>query len=75
MTPREEMALLQGVLTSHLAKHNKSPSLWGYRRWIVERCGVGVLGDGGLRGELEVVRRSGEAHPRNYYVRNKNSTS
>lgn len=36
---------------------------------------MGVLGDGGLRGELEVVRRSGEAHPRNYYVRNKNSTS
>lgn len=25
----------------------------------------------GLKGELEVVRRSGEAHPRNYYVRNK----
>ncbi|KAH8155872.1 uncharacterized protein LAJ45_00884 [Morchella importuna] len=68
VTPREEMALLQGVLTSHLAKHNKSPSLWGYRQWIVERCGVGVLGDGGLVGELEVVRRSGEAHPRNYYA-------
>ncbi|KAI5837562.1 hypothetical protein DFP73DRAFT_567594 [Morchella snyderi] len=77
VAPREELALLQGVLTSHLAKHNKSPSLWGYRRWIVERCGVGVLGEDedegvgcGLKGELEVVRRSGEAHPRNYYAWN-----
>lgn len=72
ITPREEVKWLEGVLTSPLAKHNKSPSLWYYRRWLVGWYGVGILGGGageGLEGEMGVVERSGEKHPRNYYVR------
>lgn len=68
VTEREEAKWLGGVLTSPLAKHNKSPLLWYYRRWLVERYGVGVLG-GGLEVEMKVVQKSGEVHPRNYYVR------
>lgn len=68
VTVREEAKWLEGVLTSPLAKHNKSPLLWHYRQWLVERYGVGVLG-GGLEEEMKVVQKSGEVHPRNYYVR------
>lgn len=67
-TGREEVKWLEGVLTSPLAKHNKSPLLWHYRRWLVDRYGVDVLG-GGLEEEMKVVQKSGEVHPRNYYVR------
>lgn len=69
VTPREEVKWLESVLTSTLAKHNKSPLLWHYRRWLVERYGVGILNEGGLEEEIKVVERSGEAHSRNYYVR------
>lgn len=68
VTGREEAKWLEGVLTSPLAKHNKSPLLWHYRRWLVERYGVCVLG-GGLEEEMKIVQKSGEVHPRNYYVR------
>ncbi|KAL0638476.1 hypothetical protein Q9L58_002412 [Maublancomyces gigas] len=65
---REEAKWLEGVLTSPLAKHNKSPLLWHYRRWLVEKYGLDVL-EGGLEGEMKVVQKSGEVHPKNYYVR------
>jgi hypothetical protein len=61
---RDEMRLVESLLTSPLQKHNKSPVLWDYRRWLVEGYGVEV----GLEDELEVVEMAGESHPRNYYV-------
>lgn len=71
VTPEEEVRFLDGVLTSQLAKHNKSPSLWYHRRWLVERYGVGVLGEYGLAGEMRIVEKSGEVHLGNYHVRNR----
>lgn len=68
VTVREEAKWLEGVLTSPLAKHNKSPLLWHYRRWLIERYGLDAL-EGGLEEEMKVVQKSGEIHPRNYYVR------
>jgi len=62
---RDEIKLVESFLTSPLNKHNKSPLLWSYRRWLTER--FGVLEEG-IEAELAVVEASGEVHPRNYYV-------
>ncbi|KAL7274040.1 hypothetical protein RUND412_003081 [Rhizina undulata] len=67
--PREEVTLLTGILTSPLNKHNKSPLLWDYRRWLAEKFGMNILAEG-LHGEMQVVRKAGEVHPRNYYAWN-----
>ncbi|CUS14644.1 unnamed protein product, partial [Tuber aestivum] len=64
---RDEIKLIESFLTSPLNKHNKSPLLWNYRRWLTER--FGVLEEG-IEAELTVVEASGEVHPRNYYAWN-----
>ncbi|KAG0638002.1 hypothetical protein HOY80DRAFT_969808 [Tuber brumale] len=62
---RDEIKLIESFLTSPLNKHNKSPLLWSYRRWLTER--FGVLEEG-IEAELAVAEASAEVHPRNYYV-------
>ncbi|RPA95571.1 hypothetical protein L873DRAFT_1307062 [Choiromyces venosus 120613-1] len=64
---RDEIQLIASFLTSPLNKHNKSPLLWSYRRWLIER--FGDLEEG-IGAELGVVEASGEMHPRNYYAWN-----
>jgi len=61
-----ELTLTESLVTSGLARHSKSPALWGHRRWVRARFAGGARGAGAA--ELDVVRRSAQAHPRNYYA-------
>lgn len=65
---RNELRFVDGYLTSRLHRHTKSPSLWGHRRWILERLkGLGMPRD--VLRDLElVVFVAAERHPRNYYA-------
>lgn len=62
-----EKRFIDSLLTSPLNKHNKSPTLWSHRRWLVPRlveCGLIEV-----RSDLAcVVMVAGERHPRNYYA-------
>ncbi len=63
-----ERHLIDSLLTSHLHRHTKSPTLWNHRRWLVELPAssgvpVDILGD-----IVNVVMPAGERHPRNYYA-------
>jgi hypothetical protein len=61
----QELALLETLLTSDLQKVNKSPTLWRHRRWVLST----FFPDGiEVERELEVVKKSGEVHSRNYYA-------
>jgi hypothetical protein len=63
-SPAEELVLLESFLTSPLPRHSKSPLLWSHRRWVVTTFALELA----LCRELEVVQRSAEVHPRNYYA-------
>ncbi|OIW27552.1 hypothetical protein CONLIGDRAFT_682585 [Coniochaeta ligniaria NRRL 30616] len=64
---RLEKKFIDSLLTSPLNKHNKSPTLWSHRRWLVPRLVQFGLMDI-LRDLTEVVMVAGEKHPRNYYA-------
>lgn len=65
---KREMQFVDSLLTSHLHRHTKSPTLWGHRRWLLEQfatCGTPI----DLRQHMaDVVMVSAERHPRNYYA-------
>ncbi|KAF8250554.1 hypothetical protein K440DRAFT_659522 [Wilcoxina mikolae CBS 423.85] len=63
-SPSEELVLLESFLTSPLPCHNKSPLLWAHRKWVVATFAL----EPGLCQELEVVQKSADVHPRNYYA-------
>ena len=65
-----EMWLLKSLLTSHLHRHTKSPTLWSHRRWVVQQLGKRhVKAEGSLKNTLiEEIFVSAERHPRNYYA-------
>jgi hypothetical protein len=72
-TPRlEELIILEkrfidSLLTSHLHRHTKSPTIWSHRRWLVPHF---------IRHRLfniekdisDIVMVAAERHPRNYYA-------
>lgn len=62
-----ERVFVDGLLTSRLHRHTKSPTLWSHRRWLMQRYGAAGLAVDGRSG-LAVVMTSGERHPRNYYA-------
>ncbi|KAK4167348.1 hypothetical protein QBC43DRAFT_140408 [Cladorrhinum sp. PSN259] len=64
----KEKKFLDGLLTSRLHRHTKSPTLWNHRRWLLgvyKSCDlpIDVLAD--IR---DIVCVAGERHPRNYYA-------
>lgn len=62
-----EKRFIDSLLTSPLDKHNKSPTVWSHRRWLVPRLAECGLLD--IRSDLAgVVMVAGEKHPRNYYA-------
>ncbi|KAK7744734.1 hypothetical protein SLS62_010091 [Diatrype stigma] len=65
---KRELQFVDSLLTSHLHRHTKSPTLWGHRRWLLEQfatCGIPI----DVRQHMgDVVMVSGERHPRNYYA-------
>ena len=66
---RREMVFLDSLLTSHLQRHTKSPTLWSHRRWLFETwmsCGIPVPD---LVADMKrVVFVAASRHPRNYYA-------
>lgn len=75
-----ERSLMTSFQCSPLHRHTKSPTLWQHRLWIMtkslvlrERNAVEYgTSDNSLRNlileELDVVCKSGQLHPRNYYA-------
>lgn len=65
---RRELQWVDGMLTSRLHRHTKSPTLWSHRRWVLEVCqSIGMRHDA-QRDMEDVVLVAAERHPRNYYA-------
>lgn len=65
-----ELHFLRSLLTSHLHRHTKSPTLWSHRRWVIDQARAS---DPSLLKSLtddltDNVFISAERHPRNYYA-------
>ncbi len=62
-----EMQFVNSLLTAHLYRHAKSPTLWGHRRWLLAKfiaCDIPI----DLRKDMsQIIMVSGERHPRNCY--------
>lgn len=65
---REEKQLLDSLLTAHLHRHTKSPTLWNHRRWLVECFRAHGVSLDTRRDLLTVVMVAADRHPRNYYA-------
>ncbi|RYP50121.1 hypothetical protein DL768_004325 [Monosporascus sp. mg162] len=63
-----EMQFVDSLLTSHLHRHTKSPTLWGHRRWLLQKfMAHGIAID--LRKDMaKIIMIAAERHPRNYYA-------
>ncbi|KAA8903167.1 hypothetical protein FN846DRAFT_954340 [Sphaerosporella brunnea] len=67
----EELVWLESLLTSPLPRHNKSPLLWAHRRWVLSCVSAAsTAATSTTTTELDIVRKSAEVHPRNYYAWN-----
>ncbi|KAG9244050.1 hypothetical protein BJ878DRAFT_87440 [Calycina marina] len=65
---RQELLLVEGLLTSRLHRHTKSPTLWNHRRWVMELGKTVDLPYDFHQDLTEVIMVSAERHPRNYYA-------
>jgi hypothetical protein len=65
---RRELLVIDSLLTSHLHRHTKSPTLWGHRRWLLQISkSVGLSHD--VQHDLTaVILVAAERHPKNYYA-------
>ncbi|CAK7203371.1 hypothetical protein SEUCBS139899_006104 [Sporothrix eucalyptigena] len=66
-----ELHLVDSLLTSHLHRHTKSPTLWSHRRWLISFLSAPTTNgddDRLVRDITEVVMVAGVRHPRNYYA-------
>jgi len=68
----DELWLTEFLLTSRLKRHNKSPTLWSHRKWIMKNFDaskVMMTAEGLDENEVRVlIPLSAENHPRNYYA-------
>ena len=65
---RKELIWVDGLLTSRLHRHTKSPTLWSHRRWLLD-LGYSINMPFDIHSDLkEVILISAERHPRNYYA-------
>lgn len=67
---KAELHLLRSLLTSHLHRHTKSPTLWSHRRWVIDQArAFDPQLQASLTADLvDEVFVSAERHPRNYYA-------
>ncbi|CAK7232579.1 hypothetical protein SCUCBS95973_008306 [Sporothrix curviconia] len=73
-----ELHLVDSLLTSHLHRHTKSPTLWSHRRWLLSflaspkrvarESNSNDANDRVLQGMTKVVMVAAVRHPRNYYA-------
>ncbi|KAL5346003.1 hypothetical protein ACLOAV_009033 [Pseudogymnoascus australis] len=68
---KEELWFNKFLVTSKLKRHNKSPTLWFHRKWLIENFHTveGALSPKWAEYEIEeVILISAEHHPKNYYA-------
>ncbi|KAF7894962.1 hypothetical protein EAF00_006776 [Botryotinia globosa] len=65
---KSELRFVDSLLTSHLNRHTKSPTLWSHRRWLLEFRQSKNLPLDVSRDLTSVVMVAAERHPRNYYA-------
>ena len=66
---RREMLFLDSLLTSHLHRHTKSPTLWSHRRWLFETfMSRGIPAPDLVADMKRVIFVAASRHPRNYYA-------
>ncbi|CAD6450487.1 827b854a-e723-491e-981c-d37070a18270-CDS [Sclerotinia trifoliorum] len=63
-----ELYFVDSLLTSHLNRHTKSPTLWSHRRWLLEFRQSMHLSLDVPQGLESIVMVAAERHPRNYYA-------
>lgn len=66
-----ELHLVDSLLTSHLHRHTKSPTLWSHRRWLIAcLANPAAAADKTrlLHDMTHVVTVAAVRHPRNYYA-------
>ncbi|CAK7209092.1 hypothetical protein SBRCBS47491_000320 [Sporothrix bragantina] len=70
-----ELHFIDSLLTSHLHRHTKSPTLWSHRRWLLSFLATPAVkeshengNDRVLQGMTKVVMVAALRHPRNYYA-------
>lgn len=70
-----ELTFINSILTSPLHRQSKSPTLWHHRLWLLSLLLSLDTVDKSkdhfftfVRAELDVVFKSGERHPKNYYA-------
>lgn len=65
---RRELLVIDSFLTSRLHRHNKSPTLWGHRRWLLQVL-QSLSEPHDLQRDVEsIILVAAERHPRNYYA-------
>lgn len=65
---KRELQFIDSLVTSHLHRHTKSPTLWAYRRWLLGKFVTNGIPVDLRKHMADVVMVSGERHPRNYYA-------
>ena len=65
---KEELLIIDSLLTSRLYRHSKSPTLWGHRRWLLELLNSLELYLNVQQDMETVVLVAAERHSRNYYA-------
>ncbi|KAI5457363.1 hypothetical protein BGZ63DRAFT_365318 [Mariannaea sp. PMI_226] len=63
-----ERHFIDSLLTSHLHRHTKSPTLWNHRRWLMDQFRIHRLGIDVGDDIQNIISIAGERHPRNYYA-------
>ncbi|KAH8685521.1 hypothetical protein BGZ60DRAFT_93724 [Tricladium varicosporioides] len=65
---RKELLFVNSFLTARLHRHTKSPTLWGHRRWVLEKCKAMGMGYDIHQDLHSIILVAAERHPRNYYA-------
>lgn len=67
LSPEEDLHCLDVLLSSHNAKHNKSPMLWQHRRWLLSNH-FKPQGKVDIDRELNIIEQAAKNHFMNYYA-------
>ncbi|KAF4625241.1 hypothetical protein G7Y89_g12927 [Cudoniella acicularis] len=65
---KKELLFVDSFLTARLHRHNKSPTLWSHRRWILEKAQSMRIACDLQQDVRTVILVAAERHPRNYYA-------
>jgi hypothetical protein len=67
-----EMWFTNFIITLRLPRHNKSPTMWAHKRWLMKQFNPAWVDmeprDFHKKEAIQVVVMSGDRHPKNYYA-------